>query len=149
MRPSVKQIALYSIAALILARSGSGRAQMASQAPLGKAQGPVAISALPSGALVVLGGRGRLSLIDSTRGGVTVLKDSLGYFSPADMAAVPVGDTDSIFVALYNTALHQGLLAKYSLAGAQLQTWYGRTGFSFSGVAIDQIHRTLSTLETP
>jgi len=136
MTSSTKKIAFYSIAALMLGCVGSGRAQMTSQAPPGKAQGPVAISALPSGTLVVLGGRGRLSLIDSTSGGVTLLKDSLGYFTPADMAAVRIGDTDSIFVALYNTALRQGLLARYSLAGAQLQTWSARA----AGVAIDPLH---------
>ncbi len=136
MTSSTKKIAFYSIAALMLGCVGSGRAQMTSQAPPGKAQGPVAISALPSGTLVVLGGRGRLSLIDSTSGGVTLLKDSLGYFTPADMAAVRIGDTDSIFVALYNTALRQGLLARYSLAGAQLQTWSARA----AGVAIDPVH---------
>jgi len=141
MTSSTKKIAFYSIAALMLGCVGSGRAQMASQAPPGKAQGPVAISALPSGTLAVLGGRGRLSLIDSTSGGITLLKDSLGYFTPADMAAVRIGDTDSIFVALYNTALRQGLLARYSLAGAQLQTWFGRT--AFAGVAIDQVHQTI------
>jgi DNA-binding beta-propeller fold protein YncE len=136
MTSSIKKIAFYSIAALMLGCAGSGRAQMTSQAPPGKAQGPVAISALPSGTLVVLGGRGRLSLIDSTSGGVTLLKDSLGYFTPVDMAAVRIGDTDSIFVALYNTALRQGLLARYSLAGAQLQTWSARA----AGVAIDPLH---------
>lgn len=136
MTSSTKKIAFYSIAALMLGCVGSGRAQMTLQAPPGKAQGPVAISALPSGTLVVLGGRGRLSLIDSTSGGVTLLKDSLGYFTPADMAAVRIGDTDSIFVALYNTALRQGLLARYSLAGAQLQTWSARA----AGVAIDPVH---------
>ena len=136
MTSSTKKIVFYSIAALMLGCVGSGRAQMTSQAPPGKAQGPVAISALPSGTLVVLGGRGRLSLIDSTSGGVTLLKDSLGYFTPVDMAAVRIGDTDSIFVALYNTALRQGLLARYSLAGAQLQTWSARA----AGVAIDPLH---------
>ena len=141
MTSSTKKIAFYSIVALMLGCVGSARAQMASQAPPGKAQGPVAISALPAGTLVVLGGRGRLSLIDSTSGGVTLLKDSLGYFTPVDMAAVRIGDTDSIFVALYNTALRQGLLARYSLAGAQLQTWFGRT--AFAGVAIDQVHQTV------
>ena len=141
MTSSARKIALYVIAALLPGYLGRGLAQMASQAPPGKAQGPVAISALPSGTLVVLGGRGRLSLIDSTSGRVTLLKDSLGYFSPADMAAVRIGDADSIFVALYNTAARQGLLAKYSLTGAQLQTWFGRT--PFAGVAIDQAHKTV------
>jgi DNA-binding beta-propeller fold protein YncE len=141
MTSSTKKIALYLIAALAPGCLGRGQAQMASQAPPGKTQGPVAISALPSGTLVVLGGRGRLSLIDSTTGGVTLLKDSLGYFTPADMAAVRIGDADSIFVALYNTGLRQGLLARYSLTGAQLQTWFGRT--AFAGVAIDQVHKTV------
>lgn len=141
MTSSIKKIAFYSFAALVLGCAGGGQAQMASQAPPGRAEGPVAISALPSGTLVVLGGRGRLSLIDSASGGVTLLKDSLGYFTPADMAAVRIGDTDSIFVALYNTALRQGLLAKYSLAGGQVQTWLGRT--AFAGVAVDPLHHTI------
>lgn len=141
MTSSAKKIAFYSIAALMLGCVGSGQAQMASQAPAGKVQGPVAISALPSGTLVVLGGRGRLSLIDSASGAVTLLKNSLGYFTPVDMAAARIGDTDSIYVALYNTALRQGLLARYSLAGAQTRTWLGRT--TFAGVAIDQVHKTV------
>ncbi len=143
MTAAVKKTVLYSIASLVLGCAGSGRAQMASQVPLDKAQGPVAISALPSGTLVVLGGRGRLSLIDSNSGRVTLLKDTLGYFSPVDMAAVHVGDADSIFVALYNTTLRQGVLAKYSLAGSQVKSWFGRTGFAGAGVAIDQVHRTV------
>lgn len=141
MTPSIKEIALHSIAALLLGCAVGGQAQMASQMPIGRAQGPVAISALPSGTLVVLGGRGRLSLIDSRSGRVTLLKDTLGYFSPADMAAARLGNTDSIFIALYNTVQRQGVLAKYSLAGSQMQTWFGRT--AFAGIAIDQVHQTV------
>jgi DNA-binding beta-propeller fold protein YncE len=139
MTASVKEIALYPVVALVLACAGGGHAQMASQMPIEKAQGPVAISALPSGTLAVLGGRGRLSLIDTNSGKVTLLKDSLGYFSPLDMAAVRVGNTDSIFIALYNTTLRQGVLAKYSLAGNQVQTWYARA----AGVAIDPVRHTV------
>jgi DNA-binding beta-propeller fold protein YncE len=136
-----KKSALYSMAALVLGCAGSGPAQMASQMPLGRIQGPVAISALPSGTLVVMGGRGRLSLIDAKSGRTTVVKDSLGYFSPVDMAAVHLGDTDSIFVALYNAVQRQGVLAKYSLAGSQVQTWSARS--TFAGIAIDQVHQTV------
>jgi DNA-binding beta-propeller fold protein YncE len=139
MTASVKEIALFSIAALVLGCAGNGQAQMASQMPIGRAQGPVAISALPSGTLVVLGGRGRLSLIDSNSGRVTLLKDTLGYFSPADMAAARLGNTDSIFIALYNTVQRQGVLAKYSREGSQVQTWHARA----AGVAIDQVHQTV------
>jgi hypothetical protein len=139
MTATVKKIVPCSIAFLVLGCASSGRAQMASQVPLDKAQGPVAISALPSRTLVVLGGRGRLSLIDSNSGRLTLLKDTLGYFSPVDMAAAHIGDADSIFVALYNTAQRQGVLARYSLAGNQVKIWFGRTGFA--GVAIDQVHQ--------
>ncbi len=139
MTAFVKEVALFVVVALVLACAGRGHAQMASQMPIDKAQGPVAISALPLGTLAVLGGRGRLSLIDTNSGRVTLLKDTLGYFSPADMAAVRVDNTDSIFIALYNNALRQGVLAKYSLAGRQLQTWYARA----AGVAIDPVHHTI------
>jgi DNA-binding beta-propeller fold protein YncE len=136
-----KNIALYSIAALVLGGTGNGWSQMASQMPIGRSQGPVAIAALPSGTLVVLGKRGRLSLIDSNSGRVTLLKDTLGYFSPADMAAARMGNVDSIFVALYDTVGRPGLLAKYSLEGSQLQTWNARA--TFAGVAVDPIHQTV------
>src|SRR5580704_7040649 len=142
MTTHARRFALCSLAGLVLGCASNEQAQMASQAPIGKAQGPVAISALSSGTIVVLGGRGRLSLIDSNSGTVTLLKDSLGYFSPADMAAVHLGDGDSIFIALYNSVQQQqGVLAKYSLSGAQLQTWSARA--SFAGIAIDQVHHTV------
>lgn len=138
---SVKGIAILSIVALLLGFTGGAQAQMASQVPLDKAQGPVAISALPSGTLAVLGGRGRLSLIEANSGRMTLIKDALGYFFPADMVATHLNDTDSIFIALNNTLQRQGVLAKYSLAGKQEQTWFGRTGFA--GVAIDTLHHTI------
>src|SRR5271157_3000241 len=141
MKASAKEIAFYPVIALVLACAGTGQAQMASQMPIEKAQGPVAISALPSGTLAVLGGRGRLSLIDTNSGRVTLLKDTLGYFSPADMAAVRLGNTDSIFIALYNTVQRQGVLARYSLTGDQIQAWNARA--IFAGVAIDPVRHTV------
>jgi DNA-binding beta-propeller fold protein YncE len=80
-------------------------------------------------------------LIDTNSGRVTLLKDTLGYFSPADMAAVRLGNTDSILIALYNTVQRQGLLARYSLAGDQAQTWSARA--TFAGIAIDSVHHTV------
>src|SRR5260221_9006232 len=138
---TIKEIALCSIAALLLGSAGSGQAQMASQAPHGKVQGPVAISALRSGTLVVLGGRGRLSLIESNSGKLTVLKDTLGYFSPVDMAVVRQGNTDSILIAVYNTVQRQGLLVRYSPTGDQVQTWLARS--TFAGIAVDSVHNAV------
>jgi DNA-binding beta-propeller fold protein YncE len=125
---------LYQVA-LALWLCAQMQSQMASQAPSDKAQGPVAISALPSGELVVLGGRGKLSLIDPGSGRVRDLKSTLGYFTPPDMVAAHIGDQDSIFVALYNASLRRGTLAQYSLSGQQLRMWMARS--SIAGIAID------------
>jgi DNA-binding beta-propeller fold protein YncE len=139
MTGSVKQLALGLVAAASLGCVAPLQAQMASQMPSSKAQGAVAIATLPSGALAVLGGRGRLSLIDPSSGRVTVLKDTLGYFSPADMAAGRVGDTDSIFVTLYGAVERQGVLARYSASGEQVKTWNARA--VFAGIAVDSVHQ--------
>src|ERR1700679_382168 len=132
---TLQKVWLYSIALLILSYTPDCHGQMASQMAPDKSQSPVAISSLPSGKLVALGGRGRLSLIEPGSGKVTVLKSTLGYFTPADMVAARVGEADAIFVALYNATQRRGMLAKYSLSGEELQTWVPRA--TVAGIAID------------
>jgi sugar lactone lactonase YvrE len=114
---------------------------MVPQTLIEEGPGPIAISFLPSGTLAVLGGRGRISLIDMDSGKVTQLKDTLGFFFPANIAAVRLGDTDSIFVTLYSSAMQQGVLARYSVAGDQVQTWTALRRI-YDGIAIDPVHHT-------
>lgn len=135
MTDSVKEIAFGLLAAAVLGCVVNVYAQMASQMPDTKGQGPIAVSALPSGPLAVLGARGRLSLLDANSGKETILKDTLGYFSPFDMTAGRFGNTDSIYVVLYSTVARQAVLAKYSLTGDQVQTWNARA--MLAGIAID------------
>jgi glucose/arabinose dehydrogenase len=113
-----------------------------------KARAPIAISALPSGKIAVLESRGGLSLIDSSTGRETPLKETLGNFTAMDMTSAVVGNEESLFVTMYwvfsKQALHgnQGLLVQYSLQGQEVRKW-SALGHVFSGIAVDQSHNVV------
>ena len=144
-------LASFLMAALLIARLGE--AQMASQQPLTKGQAPIAMSSLPSGGLVVLGSRGSLSVVTPGRGDIRHLKQSLGYYNPADMTAAHIDDNDVILVAMYSnygiaqqSVERRGILAEYSLSGQQLRTW-PFAGRVFDAVAADSDHKVLYLAE--
>ena len=137
---TLKSVCRCFTALFVLSFALHADSQMASQS-MDRAQGPIAISFLPSGKLVVLGGRGRLSVIDAGNRSAEPVKSSLGYFIPADMTAAHIADNDAVFVALYNAAERQGVLAQYSLSGEQIRTWTPRA--TIAGLAIDASQQKL------
>jgi hypothetical protein len=110
-------------------------------APTGPAQrayrdwAPIAISTLPSGVLPVLEFRGGLSLINPVTGMVTPSKETLGNFTPLDMAAVRLGNEEFIFVTMYwafstqSTQGNEGLVVQYSLQGQEVHKWFAARFF--------------------
>lgn len=120
---------------------------MASQQPLSRAQSPIAMSALSSGSLVVLGARGSLSIVNTENSEIRRVKQTLGYYNPADMAAAHIGQTDVILVAMYSnygiaqqSVERRGILAEYSTSGEQLRTW-PFVGRVFDAIAVDPDHK--------
>jgi hypothetical protein len=127
---------------LVLVRT-LGYAQMASQQPLSREQAPIAMSASPSGTLIVLGSRGSLSVVYAEKGVTIPIKQSLGYYNPADMTTANRAGRDVILVTMYSnyamtqqSAERRGILAEYSLAGEQTRVW-PFAGRVFDAITVD------------
>jgi hypothetical protein len=141
---------LRSMACVVLAGAAMCQGQMASQQPRVRQQAPIAMGALPGGVLVVLGVHGRLSLVRSDTGVAHPIKETLGYYSPADMAPSRMFDRDVIFVTMYSTAVfgaqqsveRHGLVTEYSSDGKPMRTW-SALNRAFDGIAADPIHGLL------
>jgi DNA-binding beta-propeller fold protein YncE len=120
-------------------------AQVAPAAQPSKKHSPIAINALPSGSVFVLGSHGGLSLIDPATHLRTPMKTSLGNFTPLDMTSVHLGDQDYLLVTMYwafSTQAAQGneaVLVQYSLQGKEVQKW-STLGHVFAGIAADGTH---------
>ena len=109
---------------------------------MGRKQAPIALSALPSGVLVILGTNGQLSVLQPETGALALIKKTLGYFTPVDMQAAHLPDGDSIFATMYTTlsgsqaVQRRALLVRYSLTGQEVRTWLIQ-GHLFTGLAVD------------
>lgn len=107
-----------------------------------KYRSPVAMGALPSGLLPVLDSGGKLLLLDSGKGVIVPIKETLGNFTPIDLASARLGSQELIFVIVYWTLSAQssqageGLLVQYSLQGEEMRSWHS-LDHTFSGLAID------------
>jgi DNA-binding beta-propeller fold protein YncE len=153
MKRTIQKPLLTFLLMVVLLITRLGEAQMASQQPLTKGQAPIAMSSLPSGGLVVLGSRGSLSVVTPGKGDIRHIKQSLGYYNPADIAAAHIDDNDVILVAMYSnygsaqqSVQRRGILAEYSLSGQQLRTW-PFVGRVFDAVAADSDHKVLYLAE--
>ncbi len=126
-------------------------AQMAPVAPAQRSdrgRSPIAISALPSGQVSVLGFRGGLSLVDSATGRQVPIKASLGNSIPVDMTSARVSDQEFIFVTMYwafstqSLQGNQGIVVQYSLQGQEVRKW-SVIGHVFAGIAADGPRQTI------
>jgi len=135
---------LGNVASLMLAGAAMCQGQMASQQLRVRQQAPIAMGSLPSGILVVLGVHGKLSLVRSDTGATSPIKETLGYFSPADMTSSRVFDRDVIFVTMYSTSVfaaqqsveRRGLVTEYSSDGQPMHTW-SALNRAFDGITVD------------
>lgn len=127
------------------------RAQMAQSPAQGasKPHSPIAITALPSGMVAILGSRGGLALVNPTTNQRTPVKTSLGNFTPLDMTAAHLGDQDYLFVTMYwvfSSQSSQGgqgseaLIVQYSPDGQEVHKW-SALGRILAGVAVDANRR--------
>jgi sugar lactone lactonase YvrE len=128
----------------IVCIAGAANSQMASQQPKGREQAPVAIDALPSGVVAVLGSRGKLSVLRPETGILSSVKESLGYFTPVDMAMARLGQDDFVFITMFTnysmnvsqTVQRGGRLVQYSLTGQEVRSW-PVVGHTFTGIVVD------------
>lgn len=130
--------------AAIICIAGAAHPQMASQQPKGREQAPVAIDALPSGVVIVLGSRGGVSVLRPESGLLSPIKTSLGYFTPVDMAAAHLGENDFVFITMFTnysmnvsqTVQRGGRLEQYSLTGQDVRSW-PVVSHTFTGIVVN------------
>jgi hypothetical protein len=105
-------------------------------------QSPVAIDALPSGAIAVLESGGRLLLLPPNADQLMVIKETLGHYTPIDLTTARIGGEETMFVTMYwrfgsgSSSDATGLLAQYSLQGKEVRIW-GLGNNPAAGVAVD------------
>lgn len=139
---------LRALLLMVLLGALLARAPMA-QAPAqgaSRPHSPIAISALPSGMVAILGSRGGLALVNPATGQRTPVKTSLGNFTPLDMTAVHLGDQDFIFVTMYwafssqSSQGNEALIVQYSPEGQEVHKW-SALGRILAGIAVDANRR--------
>jgi DNA-binding beta-propeller fold protein YncE len=123
--------------------------EMDQQAPAQRRQrSPIAMAALSSGQITILGSRGGLTLIKPANGQQTPIKTSLGNFTPIDMTSARIGNADFLFVTMYwafssqSSQGNEGVIVEYSLDGQEVKKWttLGRT---YAGIVVDPTHETI------
>jgi glucose/arabinose dehydrogenase len=123
--------------------------QMAQQAPVQRHQrSPIAMAALSSGQIIILGSHGGLTLISPGNGQQTLIKTSLGNFTPVDMTSARIGNADFLFVTMYwafssqSSQGNEGVIMEYSLDGQEVKKWM-TLGRTYAGIAVDPASETI------